>query len=95
MFSFFYFYALIGITDVKKGFVCLFILTGAGSLFVALTDLVDLLGGKTHLAYYVTLGLGEAVEEMLGVAEGNNVADLVEVEVGVDCVRAKRLVLVV
>lgn len=57
--------------------------------------LVYLLCGKTNLAYHVSLGLREAVEEMVAVAKGYYVADLIEIKVGVYRVRAKRLMLVV
>ena len=75
--------------------VILLLFTATGSFFIVFSDLIDLLGGKTHLAYDVAIGLGEAVEQMLAVAEGYNVTDLVEVEVGVDCMGAKWLVLIV
>ena len=56
---------------------------------------VYLLGGKTYLADDIALGLGEAVEEMIAVAEGDHVAYLIEIKVGVYGVRAKWLMLVV
>ena len=56
-------------------------------------DFVDFLGGKAHFRNNVTLSLGEAMVEIIVVSEGNNVANLVEVEVSVDCMGAQRLVL--
>ena len=54
-----------------------------GSVLVVTAELVYLLGGKTYLADDIALGLGEAVEEMIAVAEGDHVAYLIEIKVGV------------
>ena len=46
-------------------------------------NFIELLGGETGLRYYVAVGFGEAIEEMIVVAYAYNVADLVEVEIGI------------
>ena len=53
------------------------------------TNFIYFLSGKSYLADNVTLGLGEAVEEMIVISKGDYVAYLIEIEVGVDRVGAK------
>ena len=76
-------------------FAILRLLTTASGILVVTANLVDFFCRKSDLAYYVSLGLGEAIEEVVVVSKGNYVSDLIEEEVGVYCVSAERLVFVV
>ena len=58
-------------------------------------NLVELLGCESYLCYGYVLVLGEAVVDTLGAGKGDDVAYLVEVEVGTNAVRVKVLLLVV
>ena len=64
-------------------------------LFFFAADLIDLLCRKSDLTDYVALCLGEAIEEMLLIAERDNVSHLIIIEVRVYRVGAKGLVLIV
>ena len=71
---------------------------GAGGFAITLLgalDFVNLLGGEANLRDDVAVGLREAVEQVVVVAERYHIAYLVEVEIGVDRVGAKWLLLVV
>ena len=46
-------------------------------------NFIELLGGETGLCDDVTLCFGEAIEQVLVVADADNVTDFIEVEVGV------------
>ena len=53
------------------------------AFFNSASDLIELLGGEARFCDDVALGLGEAIEEVLVVADADNVTDFIEVEVGV------------